>query len=125
MCDIEHRVLTPEQGRGPLAEHARKLRFRTPAYRTHGVFGVFKFFNARQETSIGETHYDGSKETDMNRDIVEGNWKQLKGKVKTRWGKLTDDHLDVISGKRMQFAGEMQEAFGAIRSRALKNATKA
>ncbi len=61
----------------------------------------------------------------MNRDIVEGNWKQFKGKVKTRWGKLADDHLAVISGKRMQFAGEMQEAFGAIRSRALKNVTKA
>lgn len=61
----------------------------------------------------------------MNRDIVEGNWKQFKGKVKTGWGKLTDDHLGIISGKRMQLAGEMQEAFGAIRSRALRNATKA
>ena len=34
---------------------------------------------------------------DWNR--VEGNWKQVKGKVKEQWGKLTDDDLDVIAGK--------------------------
>lgn len=35
----------------------------------------------------------------MNQDRVEGNWLQLKGKVKEQWGKLTDDELDVIAGK--------------------------
>lgn len=48
----------------------------------------------------------------MNRNIIEGNWKQLKGKVKQNWGKLTDDHLDVIDGKRDQLAGKIQEAYG-------------
>ena len=40
----------------------------------------------------------------MDWNIVEGNWKQFKGKVKTQWGKLTDDHLDVIAepGRRRQ-----------------------
>lgn len=37
---------------------------------------------------------------DWNR--VEGNWKQMKGKVKEQWGKLTDDDLDVIAGKQDQ-----------------------
>ena len=37
---------------------------------------------------------------DWNR--VEGNWKQVKGKVKEQWGKLTDDDLDVINGKQDQ-----------------------
>ena len=36
----------------------------------------------------------------MNWDKIEGNWKQLKGKVQQKWGKLTDDQLDVIAGKR-------------------------
>ena len=36
----------------------------------------------------------------MNKDIFEGNWKQLKGKVQEQWGKLTNDDLDVIEGKR-------------------------
>jgi uncharacterized protein YjbJ (UPF0337 family) len=56
----------------------------------------------------GSTH----KEFDMDWNIVEGNWKQFKGKVKTQWGKLTDDHLDVIAGKRDQLAGKIQETYG-------------
>lgn len=48
----------------------------------------------------------------MNWDIAEGNWKQLKGQVKARWGKLTDDHLDVIAGKRTELAGKIQESYG-------------
>jgi len=47
---------------------------------------------------------------DWNR--IEGNWKQLKGKVKTQWGKLTDDDLDVIAGRREQLAGKVQERYG-------------
>ncbi|MCL5802159.1 MAG: CsbD family protein [Gammaproteobacteria bacterium] len=54
----------------------------------------------------------------MNWDIVEGNWKQFKGKVKTRWGKLTDDQLDVIGGKRTQLAGKIQEAYGITKEEA-------
>jgi len=48
----------------------------------------------------------------MNWDIVEGNWKLFRGKVKTQWGKLTDDHLDVIAGKRVELIGKFQEAYG-------------
>ena len=48
----------------------------------------------------------------MNWDIVEGNWKQFKGKIKAQWGKLTDDELDVIAGKRIALAGKIQEAYG-------------
>jgi uncharacterized protein YjbJ (UPF0337 family) len=47
---------------------------------------------------------------DWNR--VEGNWKQVKGKVKEQWGKLTDDDLDVIAGKRDQLEGKIQERYG-------------
>jgi uncharacterized protein YjbJ (UPF0337 family) len=48
----------------------------------------------------------------MNWDIVQGNWKQYKGKVKAQWGKLTDDELDVIAGKRMELAGRIQSSYG-------------
>ncbi len=48
----------------------------------------------------------------MNWNIAEGNWKQLKGLVTARWGKLSDDHLDVIAGKRDVLAGKIQEAYG-------------
>ena len=45
----------------------------------------------------------------MNENIVKGNWKQFKGKVKEQWGKLTDDDIDVIDGKRDQLLGKLQE----------------
>jgi uncharacterized protein YjbJ (UPF0337 family) len=52
------------------------------------------------------------KDTETNRDRIEGNWKQFKGDVKEQWGKLTDSQLDVIAGKRDKLAGEIQEAYG-------------
>lgn len=42
---------------------------------------------------------------DWNR--VEGNWKQIKGKIKERWGKLTDDDLNIIDGRRDQLEGKI------------------
>jgi uncharacterized protein YjbJ (UPF0337 family) len=47
---------------------------------------------------------------DWNR--VEGNWKQLKGKIKEKWGDLTDDDLDKIAGRRDQLEGKIQERYG-------------
>ena len=60
------------------------------------------------------------KEMDMDWNIVEGNWKQFKGKVKTQWGKLTNDHLDVIAGKRDQLLGKIQESYGITKDEAEK-----
>jgi uncharacterized protein YjbJ (UPF0337 family) len=50
---------------------------------------------------------------DWNR--VEGNWKQLKGKIKEQWGELTDDDLDEINGRREQLEGKIQERYGLAR----------
>ena len=48
----------------------------------------------------------------MNWDRIEGNWKQFKGKVFEKWGKLTDDDWDQIKGKREQLSGRIQERYG-------------
>lgn len=48
----------------------------------------------------------------MNWDRIEGDWKQLSGKVQEKWGKLTNDSLDVMAGKREQLAGKIQEVYG-------------
>lgn len=48
----------------------------------------------------------------MNKDRVEGNWEQFKGKAREQWGKLTNDDLDVIAGRRQQLAGKIQERMG-------------
>ncbi len=54
----------------------------------------------------------------MNNDRIEGNWKQVKGKIKEQWGKLTDDDLDVIAGKRDQLLGRIQERHGIAKDEA-------
>jgi len=56
----------------------------------------------------------------MNWDQVEGKWKQYKGQVKEKWGKLTDDNLDVIDGRRQQLVGKLQERYGTAREVAEK-----
>jgi uncharacterized protein YjbJ (UPF0337 family) len=48
----------------------------------------------------------------MNWDRIQGNWKQVAGKAKAQWGKLTDDDLDVVAGRREQLAGKIQERYG-------------
>lgn len=57
-------------------------------------------------------------ESYMNQDRIEGNWKQIKGKVKEQWGKLTDDDLDVIAGKRDQLLGRIQQRHGVAKDEA-------
>jgi len=54
----------------------------------------------------------------MNKDILEGNWKQLRGQVKETWGRLTDDELDQINGHRERLAGMLQERYGYTRQQA-------
>jgi len=54
----------------------------------------------------------------MNKDVLEGKWKQLRGKVKTTWGKLTDDDLDKIAGRADMLAGVLQEKYGYAKDRA-------
>jgi uncharacterized protein YjbJ (UPF0337 family) len=48
----------------------------------------------------------------MNWDRVEGNWKQAKGAVKEKWGKLTDDDLTMANGRREMLSGKLQERYG-------------
>ena len=56
----------------------------------------------------------------MTWDQVEGKWKQIKGSVKQKWGRLTDDDLDVIAGKRDQLIGKIQERYGVTKEEAQK-----
>jgi len=56
----------------------------------------------------------------MNWDQISGNWKQFKGSVKERWGKLTDDDLTVVAGKRDKLAGILQERYGYAKEQAEK-----
>jgi len=54
----------------------------------------------------------------MNQDRIRGQWKQVKGKIKEQWGRLTEDDLDVIAGKRDQLLGRIQQRHGVARDEA-------
>lgn len=48
----------------------------------------------------------------LNWDTVRGNWKQVKGEVKRKWGKLTDDDMLQLEGNREKLVGKIQERYG-------------
>ena len=58
----------------------------------------------------------------MNWDQVQGNWKQMKGALKERWGKMTDDDLTMIAGQRDKFVGVVQERYGIAKEEAQRMA---
>lgn len=51
----------------------------------------------------------------MNKDQLEGNWKQIAGKARAKWGDLTNDDLDKIAGEREILIGKIQERYGIER----------
>ena len=55
----------------------------------------------------------------MNWDRIEGQWSQVKGKVREQWGKLTDDDVEVVAGRRDHLAGKIQERYGIKKEEAL------
>jgi uncharacterized protein YjbJ (UPF0337 family) len=57
----------------------------------------------------------------MNWNEVEGKWKQMKGSVREKWGKLTDDDMQMIGGKRDQFIGKLQERYSMSHEQANKD----
>ena len=54
----------------------------------------------------------------MNDDRIKGQWKQLGGKLKSRWGKLTDDDLKIADGNAEYLVGRLQERYGIARDEA-------
>jgi uncharacterized protein YjbJ (UPF0337 family) len=55
---------------------------------------------------------------------IKGHWKQIRGKAKFWWGKLTDDDLDVIDGKYDQLLGTLQIKYGFTRKKAAQEINK-
>lgn len=45
-------------------------------------------------------------------NISEGNWNQIKGKLKQEYGELTDDDLTYMEGREDELIGRIQEKLG-------------
>lgn len=50
--------------------------------------------------------------TTMNKDIIKGHWKEIKGSVKQQWGKLTDDQISQMNGTYEELEGALQKNYG-------------
>ncbi len=60
--------------------------------------------------------------TTLNRDILMGKWKQMRGKVRQQWGKLTDEQINQIGGDYERLVGVLQENYGYARENAMQEA---
>ena len=56
--------------------------------------------------------------TTVNRDVLSGKWKQVRGKAKRWWGKFTDNDLERIQGRFDELVGLVQERYGYTREEA-------
>jgi uncharacterized protein YjbJ (UPF0337 family) len=54
----------------------------------------------------------------MNEDILKGKWKEIKGEVKVKWGKLTDDDLAQVEGNSEKLLGLLQQKYGYAKDNA-------
>jgi uncharacterized protein YjbJ (UPF0337 family) len=54
----------------------------------------------------------------MNNDIFQGKWKQLRGQVRSWWGKLTDDDVEKVGGSYDKMVGLLQEKYGYTKQQA-------
>lgn len=52
----------------------------------------------------------------MNDDVIGGMWKQIKGSVKSAFGRLTDDDLTEVEGNSEKMIGKLQERYGYSRA---------
>ena len=48
----------------------------------------------------------------MNEQTIKGNWNELKGKIKQKYGELTDDDLTYAEGKEDEMWGRIQQKVG-------------
>jgi uncharacterized protein YjbJ (UPF0337 family) len=54
----------------------------------------------------------------MNWNRIQGSWRQVTGKAKEQWGRLTGDDLEVIAGRRDQLLGKIRERYGMAKDHA-------
>jgi uncharacterized protein YjbJ (UPF0337 family) len=50
----------------------------------------------------------------MQPNEMAGKWQQLKGDLRSKWGKLTDDDIERIAGNKDKLIGALQEKYGYV-----------
>jgi len=50
-----------------------------------------------------------------NQQTLQGNWNEIKGQLRSKWGSLTDDDLAIFNGNVEQLVGTIQRKTGEAR----------
>ena len=87
----------------------------TPIDGRYLALGVSEL-NYRKSALIYERQDE--RRADMNEDILKGKWKEIKGGVKEKWGKLTDDDLTAVEGNKDKLLGILQQKYGYAKDKA-------
>ena len=82
------------------------------------LFAISSNLNSKETTHSKNKSKSFPKEHLMNKHILEGKWKQVRGEAKAWWGKLTDNDLDRVAGKFEVLVGLLQEKYGYTREQA-------
>jgi uncharacterized protein YjbJ (UPF0337 family) len=54
----------------------------------------------------------------MNHNLFAEQWKQMRGRLKSWWSKLTDDDFESIEGQKNKLIGPVEEKYGYTRDQA-------
>jgi uncharacterized protein YjbJ (UPF0337 family) len=92
------------------------FNFRSNKQRSHWKVGALNYPERRRKIRGSTT--EEYKEHKMNKDIIEGKYKEMHGQMKEWWGKLTDDELQQAGGNAEQIVGLLQQKYGYTREAA-------
>ncbi len=56
----------------------------------------------------------------MNWEQIEGRWREIKGRIRQKWGQMTDDEFEKIAGKKDELLGWLQNKYGYSKEQAEK-----
>jgi uncharacterized protein YjbJ (UPF0337 family) len=62
--------------------------------------------------------FSEERRANMDVDVLKGKWKEIKGGVKEKWGKLTDDDLTRVEGNKEELLGLLQQKYGYAKDKA-------
>jgi len=60
----------------------------------------------------------------INEEILKGKWNEIKGEIRTQWGKMTDDELEKSKGNLTSITGIIQQRYGSKKEEVEKNLEK-
>src|SRR5271166_6449452 len=70
---------------------------------------------ARMDLSVSILSHDGEINAMVNTQVLQGQWNQVRGQLKKKWGQLTEDDLKFTNGNIDQLVGRIQHKTGEAR----------